>query len=465
MASVDELIDSCSPATADGYQRLLGLLSDERPTAIDGVAYYALNFVDHSSIEEYLASDIDIRRQNAENTFPVQKNANRIWYLYKLFDDFAIEEWRDREIVHEFVSSIEREQTKEGRFPGPIDTVDRLRVLSLVKPEDQVTADAERYCRNNVDDIIDSSDDPMTAASLLVLAFSEIDFERYQDQINQLGTYLTDSQADEGYFGRLRDDPAAPDAPRYLPIEETSLAVSALSRTGNHERAIDSAVEWLLKEQRDHGEWKQNEAAHHRDVHHLVISTAFALLALDNTRKGPLVSRGQARWKHELRAQERDKERPRFVETFPTPDLDTRKREIDERVATMIQSADQRIRISSLQIDKHHDQLLDVIEEGVQVQVLSRMEKPRGERQKMKRAVINDLIKQSDGQVRGTNLNHSRMVIVDDRELLVSSADLTRDQLVDEFNAGLYTRSREAVQEASSFFDRLWEESEHLDVK
>lgn len=465
MADTDnELIDSCSPATAEGYRTLTRYISGLSPTAIDGVAYYALNFVDYNGIREFLQSDIRIRKQNAENTLLVQDNANRLWYLFKLFQEFNIDGWRNYDFVQDFLSAIERQQTKEGRFPGYIDTVDKLRVLALVKPEDPITADAEQYCRNNWEQLITNSKKTATVSSLLILAFSEIDFDRYRDQMSDIAKHLKGYQSEEGYFGELRDDPAAPNAPRYLPIEETSLAVSALNRIGNHEQEIDSAVGWLLEEQRDNGGWKQNEAAHHRDIRHFTISTAFALHALVNTRKGPLVSRGQAEWEIELRKQERNKVRPEFVETFPTPELETRKREIDEQIASMIRSAEDRIRISSLQIDKHHDALIDAIDEDVHVQVLSRMESPRGERKKMKRAVLNDLIKHSEGQVRGDNLNHSRLVIVDNRELLVPSADLTRDQLVDEFNAGLYTRDQEAVQDAIGFFDKLWEEAEPLDV-
>ena len=39
------------------------------------------------------------------------------------------------------------------------------------------------------------------------------------------------------------------------------------------------------------------------------------------------------------------------------------------------------------------------------------------------------------GNVVQTDLIHSRIMIIDDSEALISSADLTREQLVDEFNA------------------------------
>jgi hypothetical protein len=51
------------------------------------------------------------------------------------------------------------------------------------------------------------------------------------------------------------------------------------------------------------------------------------------------------------------------------------------------------------------------------------------------------------------------MIIVDDKEALISSADLTRDQLIDEFNAGIWVRDKETVKRATEFFDNIWEES------
>ena len=60
------------------------------------------------------------------------------------------------------------------------------------------------------------------------------------------------------------------------------------------------------------------------------------------------------------------------------------------------------------------------------------------------------------GNVVQSELIHSRMVIIDEEELLVSSADLTRDQLYDEFNAGIWTSDKETVKKAIEFFDNVF---------
>lgn len=47
------------------------------------------------------------------------------------------------------------------------------------------------------------------------------------------------------------------------------------------------------------------------------------------------------------------------------------------------------------------------------------------------------------------------MVIIDEKEVLVSSADLSQDQLVDSFNSGIWTDDKSAVKEAIRFFDNM----------
>jgi len=46
-----------------------------------------------------------------------------------------------------------------------------------------------------------------------------------------------------------------------------------------------------------------------------------------------------------------------------------------------------------------------------------------------------------------------------DNEVLISSADITSEQLEKEFNAGIWTRDKETVKEAIKFFENIWKES------
>lgn len=55
-------------------------------------------------------------------------------------------------------------------------------------------------------------------------------------------------------------------------------------------------------------------------------------------------------------------------------------------------------------------------------------------------------------------LLHARLYIIDN-EVLVSSADITPEQLEKEYNAGIWTRDEETVEDAIKFFENIWNES------
>jgi len=68
--------------------------------------------------------------------------------------------------------------------------------------------------------------------------------------------------------------------------------------------------------------------------------------------------------------------------------------------------------------------------------------------------VIQLLSTASKGNLRTNEFVHCRMIIIDENVLIVSSADLTRDQFFDEFNAEFYTRDKESIKKANSFFEK-----------
>ena len=83
-------------------------------------------------------------------------------------------------------------------------------------------------------------------------------------------------------------------------------------------------------------------------------------------------------------------------------------------------------------------------------------------RRRIAKNVLDLLNTATRGNLRKNELLHSRLIIIDDKEILVSSADLTRDQLFDQFNAGIYTRDEESIKEAILFFENMWANSEHI---
>jgi hypothetical protein len=47
-----------------------------------------------------------------------------------------------------------------------------------------------------------------------------------------------------------------------------------------------------------------------------------------------------------------------------------------------------------------------------------------------------------------------------DNEVLISSADITAEQLEKEFNAGIWTRDTETVEGVVKFFENIWNGSD-----
>ena len=131
---------------------------------------------------------------------------------------------------------------------------------------------------------------------------------------------------------------------------------------------------------------------------------------------------------------------------------------IEDTIRDMLQRAGHSIRISTRQMDMFDDELIRLKQSNpdLEITVLSRgPEGAEGARKKiagtsfvrMKKAGIKLPIEQI--------LLHSRMVVIDEQEVLVSSADLDYTQMEKEFNSGIWTDNPDVVAEAIRYFDNL----------
>jgi phosphatidylserine/phosphatidylglycerophosphate/cardiolipin synthase-like enzyme len=135
-------------------------------------------------------------------------------------------------------------------------------------------------------------------------------------------------------------------------------------------------------------------------------------------------------------------------------------KEIYEQISRMLKEAKKIIRISSPFIDVFYDEIANLLDEkpGLVIKIIARPKSDiAGPREKIAKNAIEQLNKSTGGNVVTSKLVHSRLIIIDEDEMLVSSADLTRDSLFDEFNSGIWTRDKEAIGEATEFFDNLYE--------
>lgn len=454
------LLDTCSDSVRDGYDFLITNAEKlGNPHGIyhldDCTVFFVLDKIKPEISKKYI-DNIGDKYNSTTADYDVATYPYRLWYFIRLCKKYDVD-YHNSEALLYHTDVVKNWQNRDGSLPGEINTTGRLRLLNEFEPNSPVTLRAEEYYRNNWDNSTGSKE-----LALGILALSEMNYDRYEPIINSLASKLSDEQSYEGYFGQAISDPSEPDLPRVLPLEATGLSMKALARVGGYTDEIDSAKEWLKGEQKTNGSWIQNEHTHHRSLRHPLISTSYALLGLNTTTEGPKVSQSVRDWKIELERQRKERDKPRFVQTFPSSDLDERKVEIHDRADAMIMSAEDRLRISALMIDMLHEKIIDKIDQGVDVYILTRMGHDRGERKKLKKAVLKELVKETEGNVRSDKLLHSRFLIADDRELLLSTADLTRDQLHDQFNSGIYTEDKGAINDAIGYFEAVWEEAESI---
>lgn len=131
---------------------------------------------------------------------------------------------------------------------------------------------------------------------------------------------------------------------------------------------------------------------------------------------------------------------------------------IKETISEMLQRAKDSIRISTLRIDIFADELIGLKQKNpkLEITVLTRgKQNATGERKGIKQRAIDRMAKTGIRMLVEKELLHSRIVIIDDKEVLVSSADLDVTQMDMEFNAGIWTNDQGVVAEAIRYFDNI----------
>jgi len=131
---------------------------------------------------------------------------------------------------------------------------------------------------------------------------------------------------------------------------------------------------------------------------------------------------------------------------------------IKDTIGDMLQRARRSIRISTRQMDMFEDELIRLKQSNpdLEITVISRgPEGAAGDRRKLAGAAFERMKKAGINMLIEKHVLHSRMVVIDDQEVLVSSADLDYTQMEKEFNSGIWTTSPDVVAEAIRYFDNL----------
>ena len=354
-----------------------------------------------------------------------------LWYLSKVglnTNEFF------KEALEAF---IKKPQTREGKIPTgdyPPHTLN-LRVLTSVEPDSEATDLAVGYFLDNLDEFKSNQSSPLhsrylKALAIGTLALCELDYLKYKEIIDDLGEFLKSEQKREGYWGEIhqRED-------------GTSLLIEALSRVfGQNDECVIKAVEWIKRIQKEHWYW-----------------SADACLALISAGEGPKVSLEYVEWRDMLRKQELKYIKTYFVHTSPKYFEEYHVEDVQKIIKRMLHSAKSEIRILSPYIEILHDELIKLITEKTELtfKMITRPKDDKG----VNRKVIDQLNKYSGGNCKSNWKIHSRMVIVDKHEVLISSSDLDRNGLIDQYNAGIWTSDKETVEAAIKFFENIWTES------
>ncbi len=146
-----------------------------------------------------------------------------------------------------------------------------------------------------------------------------------------------------------------------------------------------------------------------------------------------------------------------LLTTIPPQD-----RSLSEAVKQIFLSAKQKLKIITPYIDMLLvSDLLDLHQKGITITVITRIKKDfDGKGAKTAFDHIHDALRKNH---RTNELIHSRILICDDAVALVSSADLTQDSLIGQFNAGTMLSDVSTIKKLNSYFDQVWQKS--LEIK
>jgi len=98
--------------------------------------------------------------------------------------------------------------------------------------------------------------------------------------------------------------------------------------------------------------------------------------------------------------------------------------------------------------------------EGILIRVMTK--KPDSNSPQPVRTMYKELV--NIALVRRNNLRHFRLIICDNKEVLISSADLTTHGLSQNFEAGIWTGSPIVIKQALDLFEHVWQHEETVDV-
>ena len=372
-----------------------------------------------------------------DDSFTIQDDAHVLWYLNSigLGDNTYFQEWVDAVLTNQSIEG--RILSSEFEHVGP------LRVLVATRPDSENLYNAVQYWLANWQYYKSN----LKNISVGVLALTELDCDFYSETIKEQINYLKSMQNNDGSWDLFSNHKTG--GSNY-DITTTSYALWAVSRVdGIADAQTKQALKWLKNQQLENGSWSN-----------ILFHAVPALLGLLAMGEGPKVPSELIDYKSMRLSQRLRKQKPVFVHTSPLYKSSLHVKEINDRIIRMFHNATKEIRITSPFIDMFYEEIINIKQQNpdIIIKIVTRPKKEvEGLRGKIAQNVIDLLNIATKGNILQSSMVHSRMVIIDDSEVLVSSSDLTRDQLYDEYNAGIWTSDKETVKKAIDFFENLFQ--------
>lgn len=395
----------------------------------DAELVYALSHINSDYTKDFMKAS-----RRSDFLEPPTENSKMYYYIYKL--------GYDGDKLYDF---LKYDVHADGRLsPNESEHVPLLRFYTVCKPNAKETENGVRYWLEmwkqgkNVD---------IQDASFALESLFEYNSELHANVIAEIRDSLISLQQDNGSFGKEGY------------VMDTSYALSALSLV----LPLDDPVmikgkKFLIDMLTTIVREKNVKQYFHTYYYDSVPALVIALINLGEGTKSSKVV-----FEREIKKLSRNLHNvtPRFVQTTPDKHIRT----LQSQVLRMIESAQSEILIVSPFVDMLYENLVDKINENpkIKIRMVSRPRKDfEGQRSKIGKNVLEILNVSTKNSLRVSDLVHSRMIIVDSNQLLVSSADLTREQLVDEYNAGLYTQDKASIKDATDYFNNLYNRSDEL---
>ena len=405
-------------------------------TLDDAEAMYILNKASSTIVKEFVNASNKAEFWQ-DDSCALRDDPHLLWFLHEigLGNNSYFQEWIDYIVESQSVKGYIQSNT--------FNHVGSLRVLAATRPTSDSFNNALNYWIENWKEFCDY----LLEISLGIITLCEIDYEAYSAIINEQIDYLKSQQNKNGSWGM--HPPTKLEENGQFDIETTSYAIWATARAQSSQaKSAQRALKWLSKQQSENGSWR-NE-----------YETIPALLGLLAMGEGPKVSLEEIDYEMLKLKQRLRSQKPVFVHTSPLYKDSLHVKEINDKIIKMLHNAKREIRISSPFIDICYEEIINIKQQKPNM-IIKIVTRPKGEvggsRSKIGQSVIDLLNVATKGNILQSSTVHSRLLIIDDSEVLVSSSDLTRDQLYDEFNAGIWTRDKDTIKSAIDFFDNLFD--------